>query len=69
MRDAGAEAALIQGDISRWDEIKRMAEEAGDVDVLVNNVGDMASVADVVARARRGDASTTASPSTSRARC
>jgi 3-oxoacyl-[acyl-carrier protein] reductase len=43
VRDAGAEAALIQGDISVWDDIRRMAEEAGDVDVLVNNVGDMAS--------------------------
>jgi 3-oxoacyl-[acyl-carrier protein] reductase len=43
VRELGAEAALIQGDISVWDEIKRMAEEAGDVDVLVNNVGDMAS--------------------------
>ena len=43
VRDAGADAALIQGDISSWDEIKRMAEEAGDVDALVNNVGDMAS--------------------------
>ncbi len=43
VRDAGAEAALVQGDISHWDEIKRMAEEAGDVDALVNNVGDMAS--------------------------
>jgi 3-oxoacyl-[acyl-carrier protein] reductase len=43
VRAAGAEAALIQGDISSWDDIKRMAEEAGDVDVLVNNVGDMAS--------------------------
>ena len=43
VREAGAEAALVQGDISSWDEIKRMAEEAGDVDVLVNNVGDMAS--------------------------
>jgi 3-oxoacyl-[acyl-carrier protein] reductase len=43
VRAAGAEAALIQGDISVWDDIKRMAEEAGDLDVLVNNVGDMAS--------------------------
>jgi 3-oxoacyl-[acyl-carrier protein] reductase len=43
VRGAGAEATLVQGDISVWDEIKRMAEEAGDVDVLVNNVGDMAS--------------------------
>jgi 3-oxoacyl-[acyl-carrier protein] reductase len=39
----GSEAVLIQGDISSWEEIKRMAEEAGDVDVLINNVGDMAS--------------------------
>ena len=39
----GAETALVQGDISQWDDIKRMVEEAGDVDVLVNNVGDMAS--------------------------
>jgi 3-oxoacyl-[acyl-carrier protein] reductase len=43
VRDAGAEATLIQGDISHWDDIKRMAEGAGDVDALVNNVGDMAS--------------------------
>jgi 3-oxoacyl-[acyl-carrier protein] reductase len=43
VRDAGADAALIQGDISSWDEIKRMADEAGDVDALINNVGDMAS--------------------------
>jgi 3-oxoacyl-[acyl-carrier protein] reductase len=43
VRELGAEATLVQGDISVWAEIKRMAEEAGDVDVLVNNVGDMAS--------------------------
>ena len=43
MREEGAEAALVQGDISQWDDIKRMVGEAGDVDVLVNNVGDMAS--------------------------
>jgi 3-oxoacyl-[acyl-carrier protein] reductase len=43
VRAAGAEASLVQGDISHWDEIKRMAEEAGNLDVLVNNVGDMAS--------------------------
>jgi 3-oxoacyl-[acyl-carrier protein] reductase len=42
-RAAGTEAALVQGDISIWDDIKRMADEAQDVDVLVNNVGDMAS--------------------------
>ena len=43
VRAAGSQAALIQGDISSWEEIKRMAQEAGDVDALVNNVGDMAS--------------------------
>jgi 3-oxoacyl-[acyl-carrier protein] reductase len=43
VREAGSQATLMQGDISVWDEIKRMAEEAGDVDALVNNVGDMAS--------------------------
>ena len=40
---AGATATLIQGDIAIWDEVKRMATEAGELDVLVNNVGDMAS--------------------------
>ncbi len=28
VRAAGAAASLVQGDISHWDEIKRMAEEA-----------------------------------------
>jgi 3-oxoacyl-[acyl-carrier protein] reductase len=43
----GAEPLLVQGDITKWDDIKRMAEwafgEAGGIDVLFNNVGDMAS--------------------------
>ena len=43
VREAGAEASLVRGDIAHWDEVKRMAEEAGNLDVLVNNVGDMAS--------------------------
>jgi 3-oxoacyl-[acyl-carrier protein] reductase len=43
VRALGSEAQLVQGDITSWDEIKRMADEAGDVDALVNNVGDMAS--------------------------
>ena len=37
----------MQGDITSWADIKRMAQwafdEQGGVDVLVNNVGDMAS--------------------------
>jgi len=44
---AGAQATLIQGDITSWADIKRMAETAfgefGGLDVLLNNVGDMAS--------------------------
>src|SRR5450755_469629 len=47
VREAGAEAELIQGDITSWADIKRMAEHAfgpaGGIDVLINNVGDMAS--------------------------
>jgi 3-oxoacyl-[acyl-carrier protein] reductase len=47
VRDAGAEPTLIQGDITSWDDIKRMAATAfaefGGLDVLINNVGDMAS--------------------------
>jgi len=39
----GSKPQLVQGDITSWDDIKRMADEAGDVDALVNNVGDMAS--------------------------
>src|SRR4051794_37034776 len=43
VREEGAQTQLVQGDIAHWDEIKRMVQEAPDVDVLVNNVGDMAS--------------------------
>ncbi len=47
VREAGAQAELVQGDITSWEDIKRMAEwafgDAGGIDVLVNNVGDMAS--------------------------
>jgi 3-oxoacyl-[acyl-carrier protein] reductase len=47
VRDAGAEAALVQGDITSWADIQRMADtafgELGGIDVLINNVGDMAS--------------------------
>jgi NAD(P)-dependent dehydrogenase (short-subunit alcohol dehydrogenase family) len=44
---AGARTQVVQGDITSWEDIKRMAtwafEEVGGVDVLINNVGDMAS--------------------------
>src|SRR5947208_9836112 len=47
VRAEGGEAHLIQGDITSWDDIKRMAGEVfdklGELDVLVNNVGEMAS--------------------------
>ena len=47
VRETGAEADVVQGDITSWADIQRMAswafEEAGGVDVLINNVGDMAS--------------------------
>lgn len=47
VRAAGAEATLVQGDITSWDDVRRMAgqafDELGGVDVLLNNVGDMAS--------------------------
>jgi 3-oxoacyl-[acyl-carrier protein] reductase len=47
VRDAGAGALLVQGDIVSWEDIKRMAQtvdaELGSLDALINNVGDMAS--------------------------
>jgi 3-oxoacyl-[acyl-carrier protein] reductase len=47
VRGEGTEALLVQGDIVSWEDIKRMAQtvdsELGSLDVLVNNVGDMAS--------------------------
>ncbi|HEX4011006.1 MAG TPA: SDR family oxidoreductase [Solirubrobacteraceae bacterium] len=47
VREAGAGAELVQGDITSWADIKRMADyafgEADGLDVLINNVGDMAS--------------------------
>jgi 3-oxoacyl-[acyl-carrier protein] reductase len=47
IRALGRDAATVQGDISSWEDVQRMAWEAvdrfGRVDVLVNNVGDMAS--------------------------
>ena len=47
VRDAGSEALLVQGDISSWDDVRRMTarvfDELGSLDALVNNVGDMAA--------------------------
>jgi 3-oxoacyl-[acyl-carrier protein] reductase len=44
--EAGSLAVLLQADISSWDQVRAMANEAfselGGVDVLVNNVGDVA---------------------------
>ena len=47
IEDIGGTADIYQADISSWDAVKRMAnevfEEFGRLDVLVNNVGDVAS--------------------------
>jgi NAD(P)-dependent dehydrogenase (short-subunit alcohol dehydrogenase family) len=47
IRAAGRLAITVQGDISSWDGVQRIAAEVvahfGRVDVLVNNVGDMAA--------------------------
>jgi 3-oxoacyl-[acyl-carrier protein] reductase len=46
IRELGREADLFQADISSWDDVRRMAQQVVDrfarVDVLINNVGDMA---------------------------
>ena len=46
LRGLGAEATVFQADISSWDAVKAMADqvfsEFGRLDVLVNNVGDVA---------------------------
>jgi 3-oxoacyl-[acyl-carrier protein] reductase len=46
IRALGRRAEVVQGDIADWNDVQRMAQEAfetfGRVDVLVNNVGDMA---------------------------
>ena len=46
VRALGREAAIIQADITSWEQVRRLADEAfaafGRLDVLVNNVGDVA---------------------------
>jgi len=46
IRGIGGEAVLVQGDITSWDDVRAMADVAfetfGGLDVLVNNVGDVA---------------------------
>ena len=46
IEQAGSEAALVQADITSWDEIRALADTAfgafGGLDVAVNNVGDVA---------------------------
>jgi len=47
VREAGSDGIIVQADISKWDQIKAMADEVfaqfGVLDVLVNNVGDVSS--------------------------
>ncbi|GAA3910350.1 SDR family NAD(P)-dependent oxidoreductase [Microbacterium invictum] len=47
VRKAGSDGIIVQADISKWDQIKAMADavfaEFGTLDVLVNNVGDVSS--------------------------
>ena len=46
VRDLGGEAVLFQADITQWDDIRRVADEAfatfDGLDVLINNAGDVA---------------------------
>ena len=46
IRDLGRDAFAVQADLRSWDDIRRLAEEVferfGRLDVLVNNVGDVA---------------------------
>ncbi|HEY5341544.1 MAG TPA: SDR family oxidoreductase [Candidatus Aquilonibacter sp.] len=47
VRELGREALVVQGDIKSWDQIKSMIDVAwkttGGIDVLMNNVGDIAT--------------------------
>lgn len=47
IHDAGGQAFTLQADISFWDQIRALADESferlGGLDVLINNVGDVAA--------------------------
>lgn len=47
IRTLGRESFTVQGDIARWDDVRRITDEVfgrfGRLDVLVNNAGDMAA--------------------------
>jgi 3-oxoacyl-[acyl-carrier protein] reductase len=47
VRSLGGEAITVQADVAVWDDVQRLAREVvdhfGRIDVLVNNVGDMAA--------------------------
>jgi 3-oxoacyl-[acyl-carrier protein] reductase len=47
VEEAGSDSAMFQADISSWAAVKQMADDAferfGRVDVLINNVGDVAT--------------------------
>ena len=46
VEEAGGTAVLLQADIASWDQVRALADEAfaelGQVDALINNVGDVA---------------------------
>lgn len=47
VREHGGESLIVQADLRSWDDIKAMTEQVwstvGELDVLVNNVGDIAT--------------------------
>src|ERR1700712_4679726 len=41
--DAGADARFARADLTRVDDVRRLADEAGEIDILVNNAAYVAS--------------------------